>query len=220
MLKITETPERKVYFTSDPHLGHTGPMGGPPLYETRGYGSAEEMTTDFIDVTNIVVRPNDILYIAGDYCLNTSLEKFEEYIASIHCQNIRMIWGNHNNPHQKKVYVPLVQNMLGDKYVEGMVVYPLRYKNVTFLGDYVEIAVNGQMICLFHYPIMVWNEMRHKAWHLCGHSHYNLDMSTAENTTAKILDVGWDGYKKPLSFAEIAAIMDKKQVPKLDHHTT
>jgi len=214
MIRIVQTPDQMVYFTSDWHLGHQRDF----VWGARGYKDYEDHTNNIIDVTNGIVRPNDIIYYMGDFCLNTPMSRFEEYLGRIQCQNIRMVWGNHNNPHFKNVYIPCVKSFLGQLYFEGVEVYPLKYRNVTFLGGYYEVAINGQMLCLFHYPISVFNQMNHAAWHLCGHSHYHFDPSTAENTTAKILDVGWDGFKKPLSFAEVSAIMAKKQVPVVDHH--
>jgi calcineurin-like phosphoesterase family protein len=165
-----------------------------------------------------MVRPSDILFHMGDFCLNTSIEKFEDYIGRIRCQNIRLLQGNHNNPHERKVLLPLVESILGDSYRNGSMVTPARYKNVIFNGHYLEVAIDGQMIVLFHYPIGSWNEMSNASWHLCGHSHYNYDLSTAENKEGKILDVGWDGHKKALTMEEIQAIMATKAIPVVDHH--
>lgn len=215
MLKLNQNEHQKVYWMTDPHLGHQREF----VWEVRGYKSADDHTNSIIDVTNSIVLPTDILFMLGDYCLNTPLPKFEEYLSRFRCQNIWMLWGNHNNPHQKNVYRPMVDKFLKPLGVDGHYeVYPLQYRNVKYLGHYYEVAVDGQMICMFHYPIAVWNEIQHGAWCLCGHSHYNFAPSTAEDTTSKILDVGWDGHKKPLSFEEIAAIMKKKKVPVVDHH--
>jgi calcineurin-like phosphoesterase family protein len=130
-----------------------------------------------------------------------------------------MLWGNHNNPHQKNVYRPMVEKILKPLDLAGhYTLYPVQYRNAKFLGDYYEVAVDGQMIVLFHYPISIWNEIQNGAWHLCGHSHYHFAPSTAEDSTSKILDVGWDGHKKPWSFDEIKEVMATKKVPVVDHH--
>ena len=86
------------------------------------------------------------------------------------------------------------------------------------MGNYQEITVDGQYIVLAHYPISIFNYMKDGAWHLCGHSHYNYDHSTAENKTGKILDVSWDGLKRPYTMNEIRTIMNSKSILALDHH--
>lgn len=215
MLNLKQNDNQKIYWMADPHLGHRQDF----VWESRGYTSAEHHTIDIINVTNSIVRPTDILFVLGDFCLNTPLPKFEEYLSKFQCQNIWMLFGNHNNPHEKNVYRPMVEKILKPLgLIEHYHLYPIQYKNVKYIGDYFECCVDGQMICMFHYPIAVWHQMQHGSWCLCGHSHCHYAPTTAENTTAKILDVGWDGYHKPLSFEEISAIMEKKQIPVVDHH--
>ena len=54
---------------------------------------------------------------------------------------------------------------------------------------------------------------------ICGHSHYALPFSQAENLEVKVLDVGWDGFARPLSTSEVLHIMDTKAIFKPgDHH--
>lgn len=223
MLNIRETAEQKVYFTTDPHLGHN-PKWPVPLWKARGYTSVTDHDDSIINGINALVRPDDILIVLGDLCLNTTVEQFEAYLARINCQNLWCLWGNHNNPHDKQIYQREiakinqfcnVTNYTGSNHLE---IYPLRYKNMVFMGHYQEIVVNGQYMDLFHYPISVWNEVKHGAWHLCGHSHNGFVPSQAESTSGKILDVSWDGHKKPWSMTELAAVMALKQVVKSDNH--
>lgn len=205
MLNLRETEDQKIYITADPHLGHQREF----VWQDRGFESIDAHDAGVIKTTNEIVRPNDYLIIIGDFCLNTPAPKFDAYIDQIQCQNILMLWGNHNNPHEKSVYRKLVP--------EGWR-YPVKYKNVTYYGHYLEAILNGRFCVLFHYPISVWNEMKNGAWMLCGHSHNSFPPSTAENLEGKILDVGWDGHGKPWSLAEIASVMDAKQVVGVDHH--
>lgn len=218
-MNLRETEDQKIYVSSDFHLNHDPKSWANPIWQMRGYGSAKEMTDDIIDTTNIVVRPNDILIFLGDWCLNTTVEQFEALLARFNCQNIYALWGNHNNPHEKKVYQTLVRGeATGQHGPFPIEIYPFKYKNMTFLGHYVEAVLNGQYTVLCHYPMSVFNEMSHGAWMLCGHSHYGFPPSTAEASQGKILDCGWDGHKKPLSLAEIATIMNTKQFVAVDRH--
>lgn len=213
-INLKETENSKIYITSDPHLGHQRDF----VWKVRGYNSAEEHTDDWFVKTNAIVRPNDILICLGDFCLNTNPAQFEEFLSRIHCQNLYMIFGNHPNPHYKNVYKPLVKQTLGNLYTDVSEVYPLKYRNITYIGHYVEAVLNGQFAVLCHYPISIWNEMQHGAWMLCGHSHYGFEPSRAESLAGKILDVGWDGHKAPWSLQEIASVMAKKGIVKVDHH--
>jgi calcineurin-like phosphoesterase family protein len=189
------------------------------------------MTDGIIETVNSMVRPNDYLFYAGDWSLNTTTEKFEQDTARFNCQNIFMLWGNHNCP-VRKVYDEAVGRTVAsqlngdvkntsvpDERWRGKVeVYPLRYKNVIFCGDYMELIVDGLYICMFHYPIDVFNHVRTGAVHLCGHSHYSYEKTRASNTDSKRLDLSWDGHKKPLSINDIKSIMATKNTIKLDHH--
>ena len=107
MLSLTQNENQQVYFTSDWHLGHQKNF----IWEARGYSSYEEHTNSIIDITNSIVHPTDILFMLGDFCLNTPIEKFHEYIARINCGSLWMLWGNHNNPHEKQIYRPLTKKL-------------------------------------------------------------------------------------------------------------
>ncbi len=216
MLRIKETDDQKVYVASDFHLGHN-PKWPVPIWEMRGFKHTAEHDAAVIESVNARVRPNDILLYLGDFCLNTNMNQFESFLAAIQCENIWSIWGNHNNPHEKLVYRKIVQAMLPHA-APDIEVYPIKYKNLTYFGNYVEAIINGQYCVLCHYPITVWDHMKSGSWMLCGHSHCGYEPTTARSTNGKILDCGWDDYKKPLSFDEIKTIMDKKKIVGAGHH--
>src|SRR5271155_4208587 len=94
LLKIKQTEEGKVYWTSDLHLNHNRDF----VFGARGFKSSQEHTDFIINKINEVVRPNDILMNAGDFCLNTDESGFNSLLARINCQNMYTLWGNHNNP--------------------------------------------------------------------------------------------------------------------------
>ena len=218
VLKLKQTDDQKVYWVSDTHLNHNRDF----VYEVRGHKSSEEHTSFVINKINEIVRPNDILIHCGDFCLNTDENGLNSLLARIQCQTIYMLWGNHNNP-LWKVYQREIKGLIDTtarfEYEECCEIYPFRYKNIVFLGNYAEISVDGHYFCASHYPIHVWNELSHGSKMVCGHSHYGLPFSRVDNLDAKILDVGWDGYSRPLSNSEVLTIMNKKNVYKPgDHH--
>ena len=227
VLRFNQTPDRKVYVVSDTHWNHN-PKWPVPLWKARGYSSVDESNEHQRTVINSTVRPNDILIHLGDVTLNCNEEQFEKFIASLNCQTIYTLWGNHNSPswniYQREVKQTLQTIIsaggieLADNHLESVEIYPFQYKNMVFVGNYLEAIIDGTYFVMAHYPIYVFNHMSKGALHLCGHSHYNLELSQADNPTSKILDVGWDGWAKPLSIDEIKAIMAKKNILAVDHH--
>jgi len=211
MFNIVESPELTVWFTSDLHLGHQRDF----IWEARGYRSPEDHTNSVIKTINDCAREGDILINNGDLCLNATRQQLDEWLDRIVCKNMWCLWGNHNNPHERQIYRP-ERDKLTSKGVRE--VYPVKYKNMTYLGHYYEVNVNNQMIVLFHYPLMSWNHLSHGSWALVGHEHGGLPATRPEAKDGKILDLGWDLYKKPLSFTEVKAIMDTKRVSSVGHH--
>ena len=154
--------------------------------------------------------------------MNCEESGLNELLARIQCQNIYMLWGNHNNPlwrvYQREVDAWYRQSTKL-AIPMGTEIYPFRYKNILFLGNYAEIVVDGHFFVVAHYPVYVWNFLKDGAMMICGHSHYALPFSQAENLEVKVLDVGWDGFARPLSTSEVLHIMDTKAIFKPgDHH--
>jgi calcineurin-like phosphoesterase family protein len=214
LLNIKTGKEQNVFFSSDFHLNHQGPRGGTPLWQSRGYKSPEDMTEQIIAKVNELVMPNDYLFYMGDWCLNTTEDKFESDLVRFNCRNIIMLWGNHNS-RVKDAYEKALQSELGRTDIEA---YPVRYKNIVFCGDYLEVVVDGQYICMCHYPIDSFNKMRNGAIMLCGHCHYSYEDIRDTCPKNKRLDLSWDGHFKPLSINDIKTIMAKKELVAVDHH--
>jgi len=218
-LKLTHSENHKVYFTSDTHFNHAKNF----IFEARGYKSVAEHNDALIAKINEVVRPEDTLIHLGDFCLNITPPEFESILSRINCNNILYIWGNHNSC-IRRIYEDAVAGHLnlvrfnGINPNDGVEVYPYTIGKITYLGYYKELIVNGHMIVIHHYPHQIFNQMQKGAWQLSGHSHYTNPTTQVENTDNKILDVGWDGHGKPLSFPEIQKIMMNKNHIKQDKH--
>jgi len=214
MLELKETEDSKIYVTSDWHLNHAKKF----IFESRGYSSINEHNDDIISKTNEIVRPNDKLINLGDLILNSTIEQFEEFISRINCQNIYLLFGNHPNRHFKEIYKPMVKSILGKNYTDNSEIYPLRYKNIIYMGNYVEAIINNQMTILSHFPLLIWNNMSSGAICLTGHSHGSCDKTNSKGTFGKILDCGWDEFKRPISINEAFKIVEDKRYESIDHH--
>jgi len=208
-LRLTHSESHKVYFTSDTHFNHAKNF----IFEARGYKSVQEHNDALIAKINEVVRPQDTLFHLGDFCLNITPTEFNEILARINCNNIAYIWGNHNSCIRR-----YYEDVITTEYGKDIEVYPYAVGKITYLGYYKELIVNGQMIVIHHYPHQIWNQMQKGAWQLSGHSHYTNPTTQLDNPDNKILDVGWDGHSKPLSFPEIQKIMMNKNHVKQDKH--
>lgn len=208
-LKINHNDDHRVFFTSDTHFNHDKAF----IYEARGYSNRYEHNDALITKINEVVRPQDTLIHLGDFCLNITPTEFNEILARINCNNIAYIWGNHNSCIRR-----YYEDAVTTEYGKDIEVYPYAVGKITYLGYYKELIVNGQMTVIHHYPHQIWNQMQKGAWQLSGHSHYTNPTTQLDHPDNKILDVGWDGHGKPLSFPEIQKIMMNKQHVKQDKH--
>lgn len=225
-LHFKQSDDRKVYLTSDFHLNHS-PKWPIPIWKDRGCNSVTEMNDVIIKSINDCVRSTDILFFLGDFVLNCSESQFEEFLPRINCQNIYMIFGNHNSCvwpiYQQQIKKWLHSNDEGYTTPESgtphiddidIEIYPFRYRNIIFIGNYAEVVVDGRSFILSHYPIHSWNYMKNGSIHLFGHQH-------CKNNPigGKRMDVGWDRNKRPYSTDEI--INDMKIIPVLSdggHH--
>lgn len=91
-----------------------------------------------------------------------------------------------------------------------------REKFYAYSDSYREIKVNDQEITLCHYAMRVWNKSHYGSWNLYGHSHGSLP----DDPHARAIDVGVDCHNyAPISFDEVARIMEKKLWKPIDHHT-
>jgi len=215
MLNIRD--KNKIFFTSDTHFNHN-PNWEIPLWKMRGFTSVTEHNDAIFKSINDTVKEDDYLFHLGDFCLNTPPDKFDALIERINCQNVYMLFGNHPNSHFKNVYKPMVKSILKENYTDESEIYPLRYKNIIYIGNYYEAVLGGRFIVMSHYPLMIWNEVKNGAVCLVGHSHGACEYTNSKGEYGKILDVSYDEFKHPLSLQEVIDIVSNKKYRPIDHH--
>jgi calcineurin-like phosphoesterase family protein len=203
----------KIFFSSDWHNYHD-PKWDVPIWKMRGYSSPQESLDDVVSKINARVKEDDFLYFLGDGFLNATDEQVLEWFSRINCKNINYIYGNHES-NIFRIYRRTVLEIYGDPDIE---VYPMRFNNVVFLGNYQELQVGKKSVILQHFPIHSWNHMRHSAWMISGHQHNTDKTRNPEYHLGKMLDVSWD-YKRDIwSFEEVEDVMSTKDILTVDHH--
>ncbi len=185
-----------IWFSSDFHFLHKNIAGEKVSQWKKGYrnfDSVEEMDQTLLKTINKYVKWDDTLYFLGDFSFGDH-RKITNYRAQINCMTIHFIRGNH------------------DKDID-------KYKSFfSSLQDVLTITEHGKKIFLSHYAHRIWNKSHHGTIHLYGHSHGTI------GDHGKSMDVGIDvayrmfGEWRPFSIEEIIEIMDKKDIPVLDHH--
>lgn len=151
--------QNNIWVTSDTHFFHKNILKYNP--DTRPFADVEEMNEALIDRWNSKVAPNDDIYHLGDFGF-AGPKKLEGILERLN-GNIYGVFGNHDqalkNRHLAKYFV--------------------------WQKSYAEIKVDGEKICLFHFPIMEWNRAHHGSLHFHGHLHSN-------RVWGRSMDVGCD----------------------------
>lgn len=177
------------YFTSDLHFLHE------KMVELRGFQTTEEMDREIHSSINSVCSEDDILYILGDVTWDQHHPRFHELMESLKPKLI-LILGNHDLI-GKRGYLSWERHL-----------HEIHPTLVRGFGK----GPSKQLIHMYHYPVAHWFAQNKGVWHLHGHLHGSDSM-----IPGKILDVGWDIYRRPISLTEVKAIMDTKPV-RANHH--
>ncbi len=188
----------QVWFTADLHLGHGNiirycqrPHLDPEekrraAEDARGRWrvSAETVRRHdeaLLDAINSRVERRDILWIVGDFCWG-GLREAARYREAINCQNVYLVWGNHDDHSIAPVFQRVIE--------AGM------------------FRVAEQEIWLCHYPLRSWNKRFHGSWHVYGHVHARLEAEDRANPSSLTKDVGVDACDyRPWSFDDLRAHM-------------
>lgn len=167
-----------IFFTSDLHFGHKNIISATQ----RPFASAEEMDAALIKNWNHRIRPNDEIYILGDFTMQGA-QFAMEILQQLNGRKY-LVRGNH------------------DQFVDKTSFDRSWFE---WVKDYHGLSYQKQQFILFHYPLAEWNRAHHGSIHLHGHQHnkpeYNI--TNAELGFLRY-DVGVDANDMtPVSIEEI-----------------
>lgn len=132
-----------IYFTSDLHFDHKNVIE----FCNRPFKDVADMNQGLIDNWNAKVRPDDEVYVLGDFSFGNP-----DHSAPHLNGRKYLIKGNHDAKKIKKL----------EPYFEWI-------KNIH------EMKWNGNYIVMCHYAMRTWNKSHYGSWHLYGHSHGSLE---------------------------------------------
>ena len=208
-MKIRQSDEQKVYYTSDTHYGHANMVRalskwGDKENSTRDFKTIAEMNEALIAGINGTVMQDDVLFHLGDWSMGNT-KNIKEFRDRIICRNVHLVFGNHDDDIED-------DNVL----LPG----PSLHGLFSSVQSYKEAVVDGTMLCMFHYKQTIWNKSHRDAYHLYGHSH-----SGAEHlVNGRSMDVGVDnafkllGSYRPFSHAEMLDHLKYRRHQAIDHH--
>jgi calcineurin-like phosphoesterase family protein len=174
-----------IWFTADTHLGHKNII----KYCNRPFEDSFKMNDAIFNSINNAVKPEDTLYILGDFCFKGG--KSTDYRSRIICQDVHLILGNHD---KEKDFGP----------------------DFSSVSVYKEINWCNQLIVMCHYPMRTWNKSHRGSWMLYGHVHGGLNQEDVLSNSFT-LDVGVDNVREnvpfgtPWSFKDIQKLFSEKQ---------
>lgn len=170
------------WFTSDSHFCHENII----KLQGRPFASVEEMNDRLIDNINKYVKKTDTLYHLGDFAFG-SVEKGIRCRQRINCNNIYLIYGNHD---EKNRSFREFRRAFGKGHCH----------------DILEIRRDGRLIVMCHYPMLYCHHWDKGAWMLHGHMHGE-GMIHPE---MPVFDVGCDIWNyRPLSLTDVAKIINE-----------
>ena len=93
-----------IYFTSDTHFGHDREF----IYGPRGFKNLHDMENTIITNWNKTVKPEDEVYLIGDFFLGTDLDFVRNTIDNLN-GSIHIIRGNHDTDAKIDLYENLAK---------------------------------------------------------------------------------------------------------------
>jgi len=166
----------KYWFSADHHFGHANILE----YANRPFSTVEEMDAALLENHNRLVKPEDNVYILGDFAWKHPVRYLRELNGRLH-----LILGNHDHRWKRSLF-----------RAGGRVVWVKDTSMVKIKEEDLKAH-----IFLSHYPHRAWPSKGYGSWHLYGHVHG----SFVNRPYGLSMDVGVDcwGYR-PVDLQTIA----------------
>ena len=184
----------RIFFISDLHFGHANCI----RFDCRPWDTVEEMDMDLIRRWNRKVRPEDHVYVLGDFAFKNkaSVKDYTDQLNGF----IHLIRGNHDK--RSEQYEQCFREVLD-------------YKDMAIEADGVKCR-----LILSHYFIPFYNGARHMAFMLHGHTHMTQESVMQEKIKSDLRSRGirceaynvgcmWQDYE-PQTFEEIIARQNRR----------
>lgn len=182
----------QVFFSSDLHLDHEA-----VIKFGRQFNSVSTMNFHIINEINKLVKEDDLLVLLGDTMMGE--KDYIEFLKLLYCKNVILLVGNHCN--RGKLLGALTE-----------------CNNLIYVGDYLELTIEKQIVCCSHFPMFNWNYQDDGSFHLHGHLHADENLIVEMIHQYKSMDVGIDNYHKIFgkysifSFQEIKDLLKNKLI--------
>jgi calcineurin-like phosphoesterase family protein len=182
----------KLWFSSDLHLDHDVIIKFGRKFDTLAH-----MNDHILYEINRLVRKDDMLVLLGDTMMGE--KDYSKFLNSLICENVILLVGNHCS--RSKLLSALREN---DKLV--------------YLGEYLELNVDKQIICCSHFPMFNFNYQDDGAIMVHGHTHGDESDILKQIHEYKCMDVGIDSYYNMFgeysvfSFEQICEILKDKKI--------
>lgn len=225
-MKITLNKGQQLYFTSDCHYSHVNLCSGTSQWnssrpgQVRDFKTLSLMNDTIVNNINNMVGEDDILFCLGDFAFG-GIENIVEFRRRINCQNVYLIFGNHDEKviDDKEIPFELVGYEL---YLQDLFIWCGHYCELEVIYPQVNKATKMERynFVLSHFPFASWNKMGKGMMHLFGHLHLPKSKKLQQG---KSLDVGIDGNDyKPYSLREVVNLLKNQPIKStyltFDHH--
>lgn len=177
-----------IWITSDLHFGHANMLKFNP--RSRPFRDVDHMRDSLIRQWNELVGEDDYIIHLGDFSFKGK-EYTEAILSQLKGKKI-MLYGNHDKTLRNQISV----GQFG----------------IIWMGDYLELNINGEKVCLMHYPIASWNRVGHGSIMLYGHEHGSYQQA------GRCVDVGYDQWDRIINIKEAIDYCMKQDVAKRGNH--
>lgn len=167
-----------IWFCADLHFNHAAVL----QHTSRAFFSIKDHDDEIINTINQFVKPNDTLYMLGDFCWQSS--KAGHYRQRIKCREIHGLCGNHDSSSLRKHFSSF--EMLSIK------------------------KIGGRVISLCHYPLASWSSWSYGGLNLHGHCHNRLPKEIGRLDVGLDSAFAHFGVLRPFSLDEVFEILPAK----------